>query len=129
MKKEKEKEPELIPEGEYDCVIIESKITKSRNSARYGLLFKFIVKGYPDTPLYHSLWLGNYKDFRNDDKRKHQILWRLTSTNIGALDTTFKKLKNNDAFGCVFIGIIKHEEIMDYYGKTIKILPILDFIF
>ena len=105
-----EKEIQNIPSGDHVCLVIDSKMIRSRNG-RHGFLLKICIKGYSDQPFFHALWLGNYKNFREDTKRKHRIIWRLTSLSIGRLQTSFSSLKNNDSFGKIFLGHIRYRKI------------------
>lgn len=105
-----EQEIKRIPPGDHVCVITNSKMIQSRNG-RYGFLLQLYIKGYSDGPFFHPLWLGNYKGFREDTKRKHRIIWRLASLSIGRLRTTFSSLKTNNSFGKMFIGHIRYRQI------------------
>jgi len=72
--------------GEYDLRITKAKETKSNRTGRYGCMLIIDIDGEDNADtIFHTLWYGNYKDFKEDDDEKSNMMWRMVKDFIRAL--------------------------------------------
>jgi len=94
--KENFEDTKLMPNGDYYLSLIQTKLIQSKTVKRYGYRFIFDFLDYPKADyIFHTIWLGNYKDFQQDDKEKDKILWNLANSFFDHLKITLSDLEQN----------------------------------
>ena len=69
-----EEKPKLIPTGTYHFDIIDIKERQSK-LGRYGYVLKLQpIRKHSNLIMFHGIWLGNYKDFRQDSRKKSTLI-------------------------------------------------------
>ena len=80
--------PDLTPvtPGEYDLRVIKAQKAHSDKTGRNGVLLVCDIIGEDEAMnLMHTLWFGNDGKFKNDDKEKSELMWRMVKDFLRAV--------------------------------------------
>ena len=116
-----------VEAGEYDLRISRVKETKSNRTGRYGCMMIMEIDG-EDTAsdVFHTLWYGNYKDYKGDDEDKSNLMWRMTKDFLRAIGLDpEQETDESDLIGLEFTANLSFNDGMDTDddGKPVKVGP------
>jgi len=116
-----------VEAGEYDLRITKAKETKSNRTGRYGCMLIIEIDG-EDTAetIFHTLWYGNFKDYKNDDEDKNNMMWRMVKDFLRALGLDPEQETDaSDLVGLEFTAMLTYNDGMstDDDGKPVKVGP------
>ena len=111
--------------GEYDLRITKGKETKSNRTGRYGCMLIIEIDGEDDADtIFHTIWYGNYKDFRSDDEEKNNLMWGMVKEFLRSLGLDpEEETDESDLAGLEFTADVGYNDGMgeDDDGNVIKL--------
>lgn len=114
-----------VDSGEYDLRISKVKETQSMRTGRYGCMMIIDIDSEDNAdPIFHTLWYGNYKDFKEDDEDKNNLMWRMVKDFLRALGLDpEQETDDSDLVGLEFTAMLTLNDGMgtDDEGKPIKL--------
>ena len=116
-----------VEAGEYDLRITKAKETKSNRTGRYGCMLIIEIDGEDNAEtVFHTLWYGNYKDYKKDDDEKNNMMWRMVKDFLRALGLDpEQETDESDLTGLEFTAMLTYNDGMDTDddGKPVKVGP------
>lgn len=83
---------------------------RSKHFGRYGIKFLLSKDNDLKTPIFHSIWFGNFEDFQNDTPEKSFIIWNMANDFIEKIKSDKKYLNEPEKLvGIEFYGIFKFD--------------------
>jgi hypothetical protein len=114
-----------VEAGEYDLRITKAKETKSNRTGRYGCMLIIEIDGEDNAEtIFHTLWYGNYKDYKKDDEEKSNMMWRMTKEFLRSLGLDpEQETDEEDLVGLEFSAMLTYSDGMDTdeEGKPVKV--------
>ena len=114
-----------VEAGEYDLRITKAKETKSNRTGRYGCMLIIEIDGEDNAEtVFHTLWYGNYKDYKKDDDEKNNMMWRMVKDFLRALGLDpEQETDESDLTGLEFTAMLTYNDGMDTDddGKPVKV--------
>jgi len=114
-----------VEAGEYDLRITKAKETKSNRTGRYGCMLIIEIDGEDNAEtVFHTLWYGNYKDYKKDDEEKNNMMWRMVKDFLRALGLDpEQETDESDLVGLEFTAMLTYNDGMDTDedGKPVKV--------
>jgi len=104
-----------VEAGEYDLRITKAKETKSNRTGRYGCMLIIEIDGEDNAEtVFHTLWYGNYKDYKKDDEEKNNMMWRMVKDFLRALGLDpEQETDESDLTGLEFTAMLTYNDGMD----------------
>jgi len=116
-----------VEAGEYDLRITKAKETKSNRTGRYGCMLIIEIDGEDNAEtIFHTLWYGNYKDYKKDDDDKNNTMWRMVKDFLRALGLDpEQETDETDLVGLEFSAMLTYSDGMDTDddGNPVKVGP------
>lgn len=116
-----------VEAGEYDLRITKAKETKSNRTGRYGCMLVIDIDGEDNAEtVFHTLWYGNYKDYKKDDEEKSNMMWRMVKDFLRSLGLDpEQETDESDLQGLEFTAMLTYSDGMDTdeAGKPVKVGP------
>jgi len=116
-----------VEAGEYDLIISKVKETKSNRTGRYGCMLIIEIDGEDNaSTIFHTMWYGNYKDFKGDDEEKNGTMWRMVKDFLRSLGLDpEEETDESDLIGLEFTAILSYNDGMDTddNGKPVRVGP------
>lgn len=98
-----------LPADTYHLKITYLKMIQSR-TGRYGVLLKLTPIRSKDISLFHSIWFGNYKYFKDTNRKKSTAVWRSAKKQAQKAGLKISDLLKGKVIGKTFIAKVGYEE-------------------